>query len=83
MPALDIDDPDLPIADIMRRWPETVTVFIAHDMLCVACLVGPFHTIDDACAEYGLNPKLILAELRAVVTSAAAPEAQAGAAERQ
>jgi hybrid cluster-associated redox disulfide protein len=83
MPALDIDDPDLPIADIMRRWPETVTVFIAHDMLCVGCLVGPFHTIDDACAEYGLNPELMLAELRAVVTSAAAPEAQAGAAERR
>ena len=83
MPALDLDDPDLPIADIMRRWPETVSVFIAHDMVCVGCLVGPFHTIDDVCAEYGLDRKLMLADLRAVVTSGAAPEAQAGAVERR
>ena len=78
-----LDDPDLPIADMMRRWPETMSVFIAHGMLCVGCLVGPFHTIDDACAEYGIDPKSLLAELQAVVRSAAAPKAQAGAAERR
>lgn len=78
-----LDDPDLPIADIMRRWPETMSVFIAHGMLCVGCPIGPFHTIDDACAEYCLDPKTLLAELCAAVRSAAAPAEQAGAAEQR
>jgi AGCS family alanine or glycine:cation symporter len=26
-----------------------------HKMLCVGCLVNPFHTVIDACAEYGLD----------------------------
>lgn len=80
MHAPSLNDPDLPITDMMRRWPETMSVLIAHDMLCVGCMFGPFHTIEDACAEYGIDPNSLLAELRAAVMSAAAPEAQAGAA---
>jgi hybrid cluster-associated redox disulfide protein len=83
MHAIDLDDPDLPIADITRRWPETVSVFIAHGMLCIGCVVGPFHSIDDACAEYGIDTDRLLIELRAAITGAAAPKAQAGAAERR
>jgi hybrid cluster-associated redox disulfide protein len=74
-----LEDPDLALADMMRYWPATVPVFIGHGMLCVGCLIGPFHTIDDACTEYGLDPENLLAELRAAVRAAAGPEAPAGA----
>jgi hybrid cluster-associated redox disulfide protein len=83
MHVSDLNDPDPPIADIMRRWPETMSVFMARGMLCVGCLVGPFHTIDDACSEYRIDPHRLLAELREAITAAAAPKAQAGAAERR
>jgi hybrid cluster-associated redox disulfide protein len=59
-----LEDPDLPIADLLRRWPETMPVFIARGMLCVGCMVGPFHTIDDACSEYGIDPIFTAPELR-------------------
>jgi hybrid cluster-associated redox disulfide protein len=78
-----LEDPDLPIADLLRRCPETMSVFIARGMLCVGCMVGPFHTIDDACIEYGIDPERLLAELRDAIRDAAAPEAQAGAVERR
>ena len=58
-----IDDPDLHLADLVKRWPETIPVFMRHNMLCVGCLVGPFHTIEDACTEYGLDPETFLSEL--------------------
>jgi len=32
-------------------------------MLCVGCLVSPFHTVMDACAEYGLDEEDFLTEL--------------------
>ncbi len=75
-----IEDPDLPLADMMRCWPETMSVFIAHGMLCVGCLIGPFHTVVDACNEYGIDRDTLLAELRAVIISAVAPEAPVGGA---
>ncbi|MEQ8898200.1 MAG: DUF1858 domain-containing protein [Roseovarius sp.] len=59
-----LDDPDLPLADLMTAWPQTIPVFVRHRMLCVGCLVSPFHTITDACAEYHLDEEDFLAELR-------------------
>ncbi|PWR03360.1 hypothetical protein DKT77_06905 [Meridianimarinicoccus roseus] len=64
MARLRLDDPDLPLADLMTAWPRTIPVFVRHKMLCVGCLVSPFHTVTDACAEYDLNEETFLAELR-------------------
>jgi hybrid cluster-associated redox disulfide protein len=58
-----IDDPDLPLGALMTQWPDTIPVFMRHKMLCVGCLVNPFHTVIDACAEYGLDVDAFYAEL--------------------
>ena len=60
-----IDDLDLPLSDLISQWPQTVPVFLHHNMLCVGCLIGPFHTIVDACAEYHVDVETFAAELRA------------------
>ncbi len=57
------DNPDMPLTDLMTRWPETVPVFMRHRMQCVGCLVSPFHTIVDACREYDLDPETFVSEL--------------------
>ena len=57
------DDPDLALADLMTRWPATIPVFVRHKMLCVGCHVSPFHSIEDACAEYGVDQQAFVAEL--------------------
>ncbi|APG49184.1 DUF1858 domain-containing protein [Phaeobacter porticola] len=62
-----LDDPDLPLADLMTYWPDTIPVFLRHKMLCVGCLISPFHTTVDACAEYSLDEREFLAELRGAV----------------
>jgi hybrid cluster-associated redox disulfide protein len=59
-----IDDPDLPLTTLFREWPETPAVFIRHRMLCFGCPIAPFHTIIDACEEYGLDETEFRAELR-------------------
>lgn len=70
MRKLRLDDPDLLLADMMVRWPETAQVFLARGMLCVGCLIGPFHTLDDAAAEYAIDRDKLLAELQAAVRAA-------------
>ncbi len=65
MPRL--DDPDLMLSDVLTLWPQTISVFLGHGMLCVGCVVNPFHTITDACLEYELDEQQFLAELQRVV----------------
>lgn len=58
-----LTDPDLPLEDLMTLWPETIAVFVRHKMLCVGCMIGPFHTVHDACREYHLNEDSFMWEL--------------------
>jgi len=51
----DPEDPDLPLSDLFANWPEMVAVFLAYRMLCPGCPIAPFHTVIDACDEYGLE----------------------------
>ncbi|MCX7560177.1 DUF1858 domain-containing protein [Sulfitobacter sp. F26204] len=67
MHAKRLDDPDLSLNMLMSNWPETVAVFIRHRMLCVGCMVNPFHTVMDACAEYGLDIDEFYLELHQAV----------------
>lgn len=67
MPVPSIDDPDLTLSDLFDHWPDAIGVFLAHRMLCVGCLISPFHTISDACQEYGLDESAFRAEIRSKI----------------
>ncbi|SHF21581.1 hybrid cluster protein-associated redox disulfide domain-containing protein [Litoreibacter ascidiaceicola] len=67
MPHRKFDDPDLPLQDLMSRWPQTIEVFLRHKMLCVGCMITPFHAVIDACIEYHLDYDTFIDELRAVI----------------
>ncbi len=60
---------DLSLIAIMDRWPQTLSVFIKHQMLCIGCTIAPFHTITDACREHNLEEDKIVAELIAAIKS--------------
>ncbi|MEO9530843.1 DUF1858 domain-containing protein [Roseibium sp.] len=62
-----IDDPDLTLTSLFELWPETPAVFLRRRMLCFGCPIAPFHTVIDACREYGLDEQAFRAELRAAV----------------
>ena len=49
MPAI---TPDLLVDDVMRRWPQTIRVFLDFKFLCVGCPIGVFHSVADACREH-------------------------------
>ena len=69
----DLNDPDLPLSEVFRIWPETRTVFLERQMLCVGCAIAPFHTITDACVEYNLDEKEFRADLCNAVEAASHP----------
>ncbi|WP_417268189.1 DUF1858 domain-containing protein [Celeribacter baekdonensis] len=79
MPYKTLVDPDLTLRDLtledlMAQWPATIPVFLRHKMLCVGCLVTPFHTLQDACAEYRLDLVGFVVELEAAIKNSEYPD---------
>jgi hybrid cluster-associated redox disulfide protein len=70
--ARDIDDPDLTLAELFRACPGAVRPFLRHGTACIGCLIAPFHTVRDTCAEYRLDEARFLAEVRAACAPSAA-----------
>lgn len=60
---------DLRLKAVMDRWPQTLPVFIKHQMLCIGCTIARYHTINDACREHDLDADKIFTELAAAIKS--------------
>ena len=60
---------DMPMSDVMRKWPETIRIVLRYRMLCVGCPIAPFHTIADACREHGVDQASFLNALNQAVAS--------------
>lgn len=51
---------DMPVDDVMRRWPSTIRVFLDFRMRCVGCPIAAFHSIDEACEEHDVDASVFL-----------------------
>jgi len=60
-------DKTLLVSEILARYPQTAPVFLKYQMLCVGCLVAPFHTVEDACLEHGLDEDAFRKDLTAAI----------------
>jgi len=60
-------DAGMVVAEVMRRWPETVPVFIGRRMACPGCPMAPFLTLDEAAASYAIAPGELVDALRRAV----------------
>lgn len=64
--APDIDDPDLPLSAVFAAWPDSAPVFLERRMICPGCPIAPFHSLSDACAEYGQDEARLRETLRRI-----------------
>lgn len=69
MNLMTIDDLDLTLDQMFRRWPETGGVFLERRMFCFGCPIAPFHTVVNACEEYHLEEGEFRGALRAAAQS--------------
>lgn len=65
---------DLPVSEIMHRWPSSIGVFIDLGMHCVGCPIGVFHTLLEAAEEHRIGFDRLVAEVSAAIDG----EARAG-----
>jgi hybrid cluster-associated redox disulfide protein len=63
----DFHDPDLPLAELFRHWPEAAVPFFKRRMLCPSCPVASFYTLTEACLEYGQDETELRREIVAQI----------------
>lgn len=63
------------VDQVMRRWPCTISVFIAHHLRCVGCALGRHHTVGEACRAHGVEPEVFMDDVRYAIEQVR-PEAQ-------
>lgn len=64
-------DPKAAVSDVLNRHPSTIRVFIDHGMACIGCVIAPYHTIEEACAEYNLAVEKFMHEMTDAVADSA------------
>jgi hybrid cluster-associated redox disulfide protein len=62
-----LPNPDMTVADVLDRWPETVAVFRQFKTACVGCVMAPFDTLSDMAQIYGLEPGEVILAMRQAV----------------
>lgn len=65
---------DMPIGDVVTRYPQTIEVFLRHGLMCVGCAVARFENIEQGAMAHGINVDLLMRDLNAAV--AEEPEEQ-------
>jgi hybrid cluster-associated redox disulfide protein len=58
---------DMPVAEVMRRWPESVPVFLRRRMACPGCPMAPFMTLAEAAKSYAIDTEDLIGDLRAAL----------------
>ena len=69
--ATPLPNDNMTVAEVLEKWPETVTVFQEFKTACVGCVMAPFDTMADVARIYKMELSVLLEALHAVVLATA------------
>ncbi len=59
---------DMPIADVVNKYPQTVPVFLAHGLMCFGCAVARFENVEQGAIAHGIDVDALMKDLNAAVS---------------
>jgi len=54
---------DMPIGEIVQKYPQTVRVFLKHGLMCVGCAAARFENLEQGAVAHGINVDALLQDL--------------------
>jgi hybrid cluster-associated redox disulfide protein len=60
---------DMTIAEILRRYPQTLAVFRAFGLSCQECQIADFEAVEHGAGVHHIDVDLLLGELNKVIGS--------------
>ena len=62
---------DMPVGQVVEKYPETVPVFLQHGLMCLGCAVARFENIEQGATAHGINVDALIKDLNAMVSKPA------------
>ena len=62
---------DMAIGDVLKKYPESLKVFLSHGLMCVGCAVARFENIEQGATAHGINVDALLKDLNEVAAKRA------------
>ena len=54
---------DMPVQEILTKYPETISVFQDHGLHCIGCFAAAFETLEQGAMAHGLDIDKLLKDL--------------------
>jgi hybrid cluster-associated redox disulfide protein len=61
---------EMAIGDVIRKYPDTIHVFLKHGLGCVGCAVAHFENIRRGAVAHGVDVDLLMKDLNDTVVVA-------------
>jgi len=58
---------EMPIGDIVNKYPETVEVFMEHGLHCTGCAAAHFENLEQGCDAHGIDTEKLVEDLNKAI----------------
>ena len=58
---------DMKIGEVLKKYPESLKVFLSHGLMCVGCAVARFENIEQGATAHGIDVDALIRDLNEVV----------------
>ncbi|MFC1722824.1 DUF1858 domain-containing protein [Nanoarchaeota archaeon] len=62
---------DMPISEIVQKYPETARVFLRYGMHCIGCVAAQFENLEQGAQSHGIDVDEMVDDLNEAVDKAA------------
>ena len=54
---------NMPIGEVVEKYPQTIEVFMKHGMHCIGCAAAQFENIEQGAKAHGIDVKKLVEDL--------------------
>jgi hybrid cluster-associated redox disulfide protein len=58
---------DMPITEIVQKYPKTIEIFMQHGMGCLGCAAARFENVAQGAAAHGIDVDSLITDLNKAV----------------
>jgi hybrid cluster-associated redox disulfide protein len=61
---------EMPIGEVVQKYPQTVEVFLRHGLMCFGCAIARFENLEQGAMAHGIDVETLVKDLNAAVSQA-------------
>ena len=61
----------MPIGEVVEKFPQTVEVFLRHGLMCFGCALARFENVEQGAMAHGIDVEALIKDLNAAVPQTA------------